>query len=118
PREEERSRHPGDRLQMNFLLSLLLSSASPASAAVTNPESFVYALVGDVDSLDPAYEYDGVSLTPVTQVYEPLVFYKGSSLTEFEPLLATQVPSKANGLISKDGRSYTFPVRKNVKFNS
>ncbi|MDE2292752.1 MAG: ABC transporter substrate-binding protein, partial [Elusimicrobia bacterium] len=96
-------------------LALLL--ALPARAQVKDPGTFVYALVGEVDTLDPQWEYDGVSHFAVDQVYEPLIGFKGPSVTAFEPLLASRVPSRANGLISRDGRTYTFPIRKGVRFH-
>ncbi len=99
----------------------MLSTSSPllrtASAAVKNPAILTYAIPSDIDSLDPAWIYDGLSHAIQIHLYETLVFYKGSSTEELEPMLASVVPSRANGLISKDGLSYTFPIRKNVKFH-
>lgn len=99
------------------LVAFFASAASAAFAAVQNPDTFIYAIVGDADSLDPAWQYDAVSFSVVIQPYEPLIFYQGSSLDRFDPILAREVPSPQNGLISKDGRVYTFPIRKNVKFH-
>ncbi len=39
-----------------ILLAALI--ALPASAAVKNPDTFVYATIGDPESLDPAWAYD------------------------------------------------------------
>ena len=83
-----------------------------------NVNTYVHAMVGDVDSLDPAFQYDGVSNAVVMQVYEPLIFYRGSSIGEFEPLLATQVPSAHNGLIQSSGTVYVFPIRTGVFFHN
>lgn len=88
-----------------------------ASANVKNPDTFIYAMAGDVDSLDPHWEYDGVSHTAVLQIYETLISYRGPSAFEYEPRLSLRVPSKTNGLVSPDGRRYKFPIRKDVRFH-
>ena len=80
-------------------------------------DSLVVAHKGEVESLDPVYSYDGVTHGMLINVYDTLLKFKGSSLTELEPSLAVAVPTKENGLISKDGRTYTFPIRKGVKFH-
>ena len=49
-------------------------------------------------------------------MYDTIIRFKGSSISEFEPLISSQVPSVENGLISKDGLTYTFPIRKDIKF--
>ena len=95
------------------LLAVVL--ARPARAVPA--DTFAYDIVGDVDTLDPHWEYDSVSQMVAWQAYETLVFYGGPSLKEFEPLIATVVPSRQNGLLSADGRSYTFPIRKGVRFH-
>ncbi len=103
--------------------AILLAATACAAAGVSalaqvkNPDTFVYAISGDVDSLDPHWEYDGVSQEVQYQVYETLIFYRGSSLEEFEPLLSSVVPGRANGLISPDGLRYSFPIRKGVRFH-
>ncbi len=104
------------RVRGAVLLAAFLACAA-AAEPVKNPGAFIYAVSGDIESLDPDYAYDGTSQLILSQVYEPLVFYKGSSLTELEPRLASKVPTVANGLISKDGKTYVFPLRKGVRFH-
>lgn len=85
---------------------------------IKNPDTFIYATISDMDSMDPAYAYDVAShLILQHQIYEFLITHKGWSFTEFEPKLATQVPSLKNGLIANDGKTYTFPIRQGVKFH-
>ena len=86
-------------------------------AEVKNPDTFVYAGPSDLDGLDPAWVYDTASHLVIGNVYEYLVAFKGASIRELEPRLASKVPSTSNGLISKDGRSYFFPIRAGVKFH-
>jgi len=94
------------------------TGARGAGGPVKNPDTLVYLTLGDPESLDPAYAYDVSSSAIVwPTVYETLITYNGSSTSRFIPVLATQVPSLTNGLISKDGLTYTFPIRKGVKFH-
>ena len=98
-------------------MSLLLAATVAAAEPVKNPEMFTLLEVGEVGSLDPAFPYDGSSQSLIQNVYETLIAFKGSSLSQFEPRLSEKVPSLANGLVSKDGRTYRFPIRKGVKFH-
>jgi peptide/nickel transport system substrate-binding protein len=94
------------------------TGARGAGAPVKTPDTFVTLRYGDPESLDPAYQYDTASYEIVyPNVYETLIGYAGTVLDRYIPLLATQVPSLANGLISKDGLTYTFPIRAGVKFH-
>ncbi|MBI2069813.1 MAG: ABC transporter substrate-binding protein [Elusimicrobia bacterium] len=110
------------RLAAKFLaVTLTAGIAQPANAEILsqikNPDTFIYATIGDADSLDPAYAYDTASHQIIFQVYEQLVMFKGSSVKEYIPMLAEVVPTKANGGISADGMTYTFKIRKGVKFH-
>lgn len=72
---------------------------------------------GEMESLDPVYSYDGVTHGMLINVYDTLLKFNGSSLTELLPSISTQVPTVQNGLLSKDGLTYTFPIRQGVKFH-
>ena len=100
-------------------LVLVLAPAAPALAAVKNPDTFVYATIGDPESLDPAWAYDSASHAVIDNVYETLLTFEGGGVKpkDLAPMLATKVPSRANGLISADGTTYRFPIRKGVKFH-
>jgi peptide/nickel transport system substrate-binding protein len=107
-------------LVVMMLLAVLSvgTGARGAGAPVKNPDTFVTLRFGDPESLDPDYQYDTASYEIVyPNVYETLIGYAGTILDRYIPLLATQVPSLANGLISKDGLTYTFPIRAGVKFH-
>ena len=59
--------------------SLILATAVLAAFAtgdraesLNNPDTFVYAITGDIDSLDPHWEYDAVSQEVQLQLYEGL----------------------------------------------
>ena len=72
--------------------------------------TLVFGRGGDSVGLDPAYETDGNSFLVCDNIYEALVFYKDES-TALEPGLASSWD------ISEDGKTYTFHLRKGVKFH-
>jgi len=101
-----------------LIASLNAVTTMGAGEPIKNPSTVVELQFGDVVTLDPATSYDIYSSEPIwPNVYETLIMYSGSSLDKFQPMLATEVPSLANGLISPDGLTYTFPVRKGVHFH-
>ena len=97
----------------------LLLAATPrlARAAPAPADTFAYDIVGDVNTLDPHWQYDSVSHTVAWQAYETLIFYRGTSIKDFDPLIASVVPTRENGLVTADGLRYTFPIRKGVRFH-
>ncbi len=101
-----------------LLAALLAAGPSLAAAAETvkNPESFTEITISDADSMDPAWAYDTASDMAILNIYETLFMFDGASTEKLVPLLATKVPSHANGLISADGRVYTIPIRNGVRF--
>lgn len=70
----------------------------------------VWARGGDSVGLDPANVTDGESLYVTHQIFETLVKYKDEN-TEVQPGLAESWET------SKDGKEWTFHLRKNVKFH-
>ncbi|MBN1827920.1 MAG: ABC transporter substrate-binding protein [Deltaproteobacteria bacterium] len=72
--------------------------------------TLVFGRGGDSVGLDPAYETDGNSFMVCDNVFEALVFYKDET-TDIEPGLAHSWD------ISPDGKTYTFHLRKGVKFH-
>lgn len=93
--------------------------AATVATKPTNKDTFVYATIGGgPDSLDGAYAYDNASGGIIYQLYDNLVQYDGENTDKFLPMLATEVPTIENGLISPDGKTYKFPLRKGVKFHN
>ena len=99
-------------------LLMLVLLATPALAEVKNPDTLIEAIALNQESLDPYFQYDITSNEVVKNVYENLLEWNGASVTEYLPRLATKVPSIENGLISADGLTYKFPIRKGVKFHN
>ena len=95
-----------------FLLCLTVFACAPKR----DKKSLTVAFAGETETLDPALSYDGITHGVLLNVYDTIIRFKGSSISEFEPLISSQVPTLENGLISKDGLTYTFPIRKDIKF--
>lgn len=79
---------------------------------------FRHAYSDRIVTLDPAATHTHMDWEIILQVYEPLVQYSNGSLTDLQPILTTTIPTIANGLITDDGLTYTFPIRKGVKFHN
>ncbi|MFW6381018.1 MAG: ABC transporter substrate-binding protein [Bacillota bacterium] len=105
-------------LLISLLLVFSMFGLALAREEVKDPETFTYVNRGNNDTLDPHFAYDTASSELIYQVYECLIEYDGSSVTDFKPLLAAEVPSSDNGLISDDGTTYTFPLREDVTFSN
>lgn len=83
-----------------------------------DPTSFVSVTFGDMVTMDPALAYDTASAQPIQNTYETLIFYNKEKAADFVPMLATEVPTKENGGISADGKTFTFKIRTGVKFHN
>jgi peptide/nickel transport system substrate-binding protein len=87
--------------------------------ASADPKTFVIQeIAGGPATLDVPLVYDTASGEILQNVYETLVFYNRDKKAEVVPMLATEVPTIANGGISADGLTYTFKIRKGVNFHS
>ena len=98
---------------LTAVCGVALFSASFLPATAQKPVSggvFIYGRGGDSVSLDPAKETDGESLNVGDNLFDGLVQFKNGT-TEIEPALAESWTTSANGL------TYTFKLRKNVKFH-
>ncbi len=93
-------------------LVVLLAALGVCFAFAGDPNTYVEQSFGDVDTLDPVQAYDSASGQVIENVYEGLYGYKGDSVTEYEPRLATSYEESADGL------TYTFKLREGVKFHS
>ena len=83
---------------------------APEQAEPAAEKTLVFGRGGDSVGLDPAYETDGNSFMVCDNIYEALVAYADES-TALEPGLAESWD------ISSDGLTYTFNLRKGVKFH-
>ncbi len=101
------------------VLAILVVAALgyPGYAQTTDPKTFVHVQFGVPDTLDPTQAYDTASGEVLHQCYDNLIAFEGGSVDRMIPMLATKVPSVENGLMSKDGKTVKFPIRKGVKFH-
>jgi peptide/nickel transport system substrate-binding protein len=83
-----------------------------------DPTTFTMEEFGEPETLDPALDYETGGLEILQNVYETLVWYNREKVDSLVPVLATELPTKDNGGVSADGLTYTFKIRKGVKFHS
>ena len=97
-----------------------------------NPNVVTYATPFEINTLDPAAAYDTASNPFLSSLYDTLIFYDHDPekvvpktldpvelthpVTKFTPVIAEEVPTVENGGISADGMTYTFKIKKGLKF--
>lgn len=89
----------------------------PLDKWVNRPDTFTTTSIGDPASLDPAHAYDTASGEVIQNVYQQLFWYDKERTDYLLPVLAAEVPTKANGGLSEDGLNYTVKIREGVKFH-
>jgi ABC-type transport system substrate-binding protein len=88
------------------------TGASPSEAAnIKEGGTFVVAIPGEIDNLDPAMISDSNSSYVMNQVMQGLVGLEPGSISKIAPVLATKWD------VSADGKTYTFTIRQGVKFH-
>lgn len=102
---------------MKHLILTTVALLSVSSLAAKNPGIISGAQVGDWTTFDPAYCYENQCGEVLQNTLETLVFYQGGHSDKFVGLLAQTVPTRQNGGISADGKTYTFKLRKGLKFS-
>ncbi len=93
-----------------FCIFALLLSGHVLAETPKKGGTLVFGRGADSVGLDPAYETDGNSFMVCDNILEALVFYADES-TALEPGLAESWD------IAPDGMTYTFHLRKGVKFH-
>ena len=69
-------------------------------------------------SFDPQIDYETTGFEVVVNTQATLLFYNGSSTTSWFPYVASEIPTAANGDITNNYTSYTFPIRSNMRFSN
>jgi ABC-type transport system substrate-binding protein len=67
-------------------------------------------------SLDPAQAYDYFAIELVNNIFDTLLVYEPDRAVPM-PGLAQQVPTIANGLVSPDGKNYTYNLKSGLVFS-
>lgn len=106
------------KAKWNCLLIAMMFLVMPLSAPAASNESFVWANIGTVGTIDPSKAYDDASMEAIWNLYETLIWYDGTSTEKFVPVLAASVPTVENGGITDGGKKITFPIRKGVTFHN
>jgi peptide/nickel transport system substrate-binding protein len=91
--------------------------AEAVSMTAPDPTTYRFQTFGDINTMDPNLIYETAGGTLLLNVMEPLIRYDREDATTFVPVLALEVPSLENGLISEDGLTYTFNIREGVTFH-
>jgi ABC-type transport system substrate-binding protein len=107
-----------------YMQSIFVHSNSTAAGilkskgAVLNPTTITDAEVvpGGPYTLDPQVDWETVGMEITRNVYQTLVAYNGTSTTSYIPVLATNIPTVANGEISSNDLNWTFHIRANATF--
>lgn len=97
--------------------NVVIQPKSVTPGGVAHPDTFINCEFGEPQSLDPAWDYETSGGEILQNVYETLVAWDGNSTSTLKPVLATEVPTVANGGISADGLTYTFHLRHGVTFH-
>src|SRR5512133_3193977 len=71
------------------------TTSEPATSGVASkdPTTFLQAVIGEPESLDPALAYETAGGEIIQNVYETLVFYDGIATDKFVPMLAEEMPT-------------------------
>ncbi len=98
-------------LSLFFLCLLLIVSCGTTQQTTTTDNRIIVGTTLKPRTLDPADAYELQSLWLVYNMSDRLYTYEPGS-TEIKPQLATALP-----LISRDGLTYTIPLRQKVMFH-
>lgn len=83
-----------------------------------DPSTYVRLLSELPSAFDPGLSFDYITDDLLNNTMEPLITWNHTDPNSYVPVLAGEVPSVENGLISPDGRTYTFPIREGVTFHN
>ncbi len=95
------------------------SSTAAGSGTPVKGGTLTVTYQGEPTELDPTIAWEVTSWGIERLTYQTFLTYAskpGEAGSELVPDLATEVPSAENGGISADGKTYTFHLKKGIKF--
>jgi len=93
------------------LCAVSLASCTGCGSGAPGGDVLVYGRGADADTLDPINTDNGESVKVIMNIYDQLLTYDDETL-ELVPSLSTSL-----GEHTEDGLTWTFPLRKDVKFH-
>ncbi|RIK38076.1 MAG: hypothetical protein DCC58_17145 [Chloroflexi bacterium] len=74
--------------------------------------------IDDIVHLDPSSAYEISGAPPLWLAYQSMLLAEPDNLNVFNPVFCEETPSVENGGISADGLTYTFKIKKGIKFST
>ncbi len=108
----------------SYVVSVYVASPSQKAGVENNTGSHYTGIITIADigggpySLDPAIDYDDPGPQVFANVYEQLIQFNTTNISNYIPVVATQVPTIANGGVSPNHLNYTFHIRSGLKFSN
>lgn len=97
-----------------FFIGLLFFISACTKSVDHDPNTLRDSVFANIKGLDPAQVEDIYSAKVVHQIYETLLHYNPKKRPlELEPLLLESLP-----VVSKDGLTHTFKLRKGIRFQN
>jgi peptide/nickel transport system substrate-binding protein len=84
---------------------------APLEFKSDDPTTFTWVTFGDIETLDPAWNYESFGDGFLEDIYDTLVDYPGPDATTVKGELAE------SWTMSEDGLTYVFKIREGVKFH-
>jgi len=94
-----------------FVTVLFAGCVGQSKPAAKQPIVIIRAVIGEPESVDPAFDYETGGYEILQNCYENLVWYDSSSVEHLIPWLAESYT------LSPDNLTYTFVLRKGIKFH-
>ena len=88
------------------------TTTTTATTLAPGPTTLVVDKANELQSIDPAFDYEYAGWEVIANLYDPLITYDKGDSTKFVGRLAESWTSSTDGLV------YTFKLRQNVKFSN